>query len=233
MTSTVALPETTTPSNPVLDYRPRAMTGMAYGAIIMGFFGCLWLTWALASMDVRTSVVIAAVPVFAASLWIPAAGLLRKGLSASKQAAPLTPEDEREQSRMGKIFGLVFAAEGVLIFLAINVLNNLHLGDCRHRRPALPAFGAPVPSPHVLRGGNHHDGCGAGLDRDSGIDSHQHPVGHDERDPMDYVCADNSQGVRAGTRTADCGVMDSWRYWLFNACVFLDSINYPGVECKP
>jgi hypothetical protein len=30
---------------------------------------------------------------------------------------------------MGKIFGLVFAAEGVLIFLAINVLNNLHLGD--------------------------------------------------------------------------------------------------------
>ena len=129
MTSTVALPETTTTSNPVLDWRPRAMTGMAYGAIIMGFFGCLWLTWALASMDVRTSVVIAAVLVFAASLWIPAAGLLRKGLRASKQAAPLTPEDEREQSRMGKIFGLVFAAEGVLIFLAINVLNNLHLGD--------------------------------------------------------------------------------------------------------
>src|ERR1700734_634485 len=129
MTSTVALPETTTTSNPVLNWRPRAMTGMAYGAIIMGFFGCLWLTWALASMDVRTSLVIAAVLAFAASLWIPAAALLRKGLRASKQAAPPTPEDEREQSRMGKIFGLVFAAEGVLIFLAVNVLNNLHLGD--------------------------------------------------------------------------------------------------------
>lgn len=129
MTSTVALPETTTASNPVLDWRPRAMTGMAFGGMIMGFFGCIWLSWALVSMNFRAPVVIAGSLAFVASIWIPAASLLRKGRRASKQAAPPTPEYEREQSRMGKIFGLVFAAEGVLIFLAINVLNNLHLGD--------------------------------------------------------------------------------------------------------
>jgi hypothetical protein len=104
------------------------MTGMAYGAIIMGFFGCLWLFWALASMNVRTPVVVAAVLVFAASLWIPAAALLRNGMIATKLAVPLTPEQEREQSRMARIFGLVFAAEGVLIFLAVNLLNNSGLG---------------------------------------------------------------------------------------------------------
>ena len=128
MTSTVALPETTTASNPVLDWRPRAMTGMAFGALIMGFFGCVWMTWALASMNVPTPLLITAVVAFAASVWIPAARLLRQGSAASKLAAPLTPEEDREQSRMGRLFGLVFAAEGVLIFLAINVLNNLHLG---------------------------------------------------------------------------------------------------------
>jgi len=105
------------------------MTGMAYGAIIMGFFGCLWLFWGLASMNVRTPLVIAAVLAFAASVWIPAGGLLRSGVLASKLAAPLTPEQEREQSRMGRIFGLIFAAEGVLIFVAINVLNNFGLGE--------------------------------------------------------------------------------------------------------
>ncbi len=129
MTSAVTLPQATTGSKPVLDWRPRAMTGMAFGALIMGFFGCLWLTWALASMRLGAPLVIAAVLAFAASLWIPASGLLRKGLRAFRRGAPLTAEQEREQSRMGRMFGLVFAAEGVLIFLSINLLNNLHLGD--------------------------------------------------------------------------------------------------------
>jgi hypothetical protein len=80
-------------------------------------------------MNVHTPLVIAAALVFAASLWIPAAGLLRKGWAASKLSPPLTPEQEREQSRMGRIFGLVFAAEGVLIFVAVNLLNNFGLGS--------------------------------------------------------------------------------------------------------
>lgn len=129
MTSTVTLSATAARSAENFDWRPRAMTGMAYGAIIMGFFGSLWLFWALASMSMRTPLVIAAVLSFAASLWIPAADLFRKGSLASKQSAPLTPEQEREQSRMGKVFGFIFAAEGVLIFVAVNVLNNVGLGQ--------------------------------------------------------------------------------------------------------
>ena len=49
MTSTVALSQTTNTSNPVSDWRPRAMNDMAFGALLMGFFGCLWLGWALGS----------------------------------------------------------------------------------------------------------------------------------------------------------------------------------------
>lgn len=105
------------------------MTGMATGAIIMGFFGGLWLFWALASMNARTPLVIAATLVFAASVGIPAAGLLRNGVLASKLAPPLTPEQEREQSRMGRIFGFIFAAEGLLIFLAVNLLNHFGLSQ--------------------------------------------------------------------------------------------------------
>jgi hypothetical protein len=129
MTSTVALPETANALNTTSDWRPRAMTGMAFGALIMGFFGCVWLLWGLAAMNVRTPIIIAATIAFAASIWSPGVVLLRNASRATKNAAPLSAAEEREQSRMGKMFGLVFAAEGLLIFLAVNVLNNLHLGD--------------------------------------------------------------------------------------------------------
>jgi uncharacterized protein DUF7010 len=129
MTSTVARTGTTAASNRTSDWRPRAMTGMAYGAIIMGFFGCLWLAWGLSALNVRTVVVIAAAIGFAASLWIPAAALLRNGSRILGNPAALTPEEHREQSRMGRMFGWIFGAEGLLILLAVNVLNNLHLGE--------------------------------------------------------------------------------------------------------
>ncbi len=129
MTSTVTIAETAAASNPTSDWRLHAMTGMAYGAILMGFFGCLWLVWGLAALNVRTVVVIAAVIAFAASVWIPAAALLRNSSRTMKTSRPLTDEEKREQSRMGRVFGFIFGAEGLLIFLAINVLNNLHLGD--------------------------------------------------------------------------------------------------------
>jgi FtsH-binding integral membrane protein len=129
MTSTVAMPETAAASNPTSDWRPHAMTGMAYGAIIMGLFGCLWLVWGLAAMNVGTVAVIAAAIAFASSLWIPAAALLRNSSRAMKSSSPLTAEERRQQSRMGRMFGFIFGAEGLLIFVAVNILNNHHLGD--------------------------------------------------------------------------------------------------------
>jgi hypothetical protein len=49
------------------------------------------------------------------------------GRRAGKQAAPLTASQKRVQSRMGITFGIVFGAEGLLIFLAVNVLTHFHL----------------------------------------------------------------------------------------------------------
>jgi hypothetical protein len=129
MTSTVALPETTTPSKPTSDWRPHAMTGMAYGAFIMGFFGCMWLVWGAAALTDHVSVLIGAALVFAASLWIPAAALLRRGSRAVRSAGPLGPEARRQQARMGKMFGFIFGGEGLLIFLVVNGLNNIGLRD--------------------------------------------------------------------------------------------------------
>lgn len=129
MTSSVALTEPASASISTSDWRPRAMTGMAYGAIIMGFFGCMWLMWGLSPLNIRTAVLVAAAIAFAASLWIPAARLVREGSRAVLAAGPLSPEDQREGSRMGKIFGYVFGAEGLLIFLTVNVLNNVGLRD--------------------------------------------------------------------------------------------------------
>jgi hypothetical protein len=129
MTSTVAMSDTTTASNPTSDWRPHAMTGMAYGAFIMGFFGCLWLVWGLAAMEARTAVVVSAAIAFAASLWVPATSLLRSASRAVRAASPLGRGDRLEQARMGKVFGLIFGAEGLLIFLVVNVLNNIGLRD--------------------------------------------------------------------------------------------------------
>jgi uncharacterized membrane protein (UPF0136 family) len=70
------------------------------------------------------------VAVFAVSLLLPGLGLFRIGRRVEQQSGPATPEQKREESRMGRIFGLVFAAEGVLILVAANVLRYLHLDHC-------------------------------------------------------------------------------------------------------
>jgi hypothetical protein len=119
MTSTVAL----------TDYRPQAITGMAFGAMIMTMFGCMWLTWGLTAMNARSLWVVIAVALFATSLIVPGSRILQIGRKASKAAGPLTPEMEQEQKRMGMMFGIIFGGEGLLIFAAVNVLNNLHLGE--------------------------------------------------------------------------------------------------------
>ncbi len=118
MTSSVAL----------TDYRPQAVTGMAFGALIMTMFGCLWLTWGLAAMNAGSLWIVLAVTLFGVSLLVPGSRVLQIGRKAGKVAGPLSPEMEQAQKRMGRMFGIIFAGEGVLIFAAVNVLNNLHLG---------------------------------------------------------------------------------------------------------
>lgn len=129
MTLTAALPQTTSASNPSANWCPYAIVGMAYGVIIMGLFGCLWLLWGLSALNLRVPAIVVAVAAFGVSLWIRGFALLRTGSQTIKKSAPLTAHGKREQSRMGRTFGLIFGAEGLLIFLAVNVLNNMHLGE--------------------------------------------------------------------------------------------------------
>ncbi len=122
MTATTPAPVVTTN-----DYRPGRIMGMAVGTFLMTMFGSAWLSWGFSAMNVRASWLIAAVAAFAASLLIPSFSVFRAGHEAAKHTGPLSPELEREQRHMGMMFGIIFGAEGLAIFLAVNVLNNLHL----------------------------------------------------------------------------------------------------------
>jgi hypothetical protein len=106
---------------------PRVIIGAAFGVLMMTLFGTAWLAWGLHNTHADSPWLIPALVLPAIALLVPCFGMFQAGRRAAKQAAPLTTEQERVQSRMGIMFGIIFGAEGLLIFLAVNVLVNLHL----------------------------------------------------------------------------------------------------------
>jgi len=115
----------TTTASP--NYIPGAVIGAAFGVLMMTLFGTAWLAWGLQNMHAGSPWLIAALVLPAIALLVPCFGMFQMGRRARKQAAPLTADDKRKQSQMGRMFGIIFGAEGLLIFLAVNVLTNLHL----------------------------------------------------------------------------------------------------------
>ena len=114
---------TTASSNEI----PRAITGAAFGVMMMTLFGTAWLAWGLQNMRANSPWLIPVLVLPAIALLVPCFGMFQIGRRAGKQAAPLTASQKRVQSRMGITFGIVFGAEGLLIFLAVNVLTHFHL----------------------------------------------------------------------------------------------------------
>jgi len=106
---------------------PHVIIGAAFGVLMMTLFGTAWLAWGLQSELADSPWLGAALVLPAIALLVPGFGMFRVGRRAAKQAAPLTADQKRAQSRMGIMFGVIFGAEGLLIFLAVNVLTNLHL----------------------------------------------------------------------------------------------------------
>ena len=104
------------------------------GAAIMGAFGAVWWTIGV-STNGR-----AAVPLYGVGLVIAAAIIVtawRRG-SRSRSQSP------GEARRQGRLVGVASAVEGVLIFLAVNVLVNI-------KRPDLIApVGAIIVGLHFL-----------------------------------------------------------------------------------
>ena len=105
----------------------RAITGAAFGVMMMALFGTAWLAWGLQSTPADSPWLIAALVLPAIALLIPGFGMFQMGRRATRQAPPLTASQKRVQSQMGRTFGIVFGAEGLLIFLAVNVLTHFHL----------------------------------------------------------------------------------------------------------
>lgn len=108
-------------------YFPGAITGIAFGALMMTLFGCVWLVWGLVEMPISSLWWKLAVPLVGAALLVPCLVMFRLGLKAGRKAGPPNPAQKRESGRMGRTFGIVFAAEFVLIFTAVNVLQHFHL----------------------------------------------------------------------------------------------------------
>ncbi|HUI84146.1 MAG TPA: hypothetical protein VL240_07980 [Candidatus Binatia bacterium] len=105
---------------------PCALTGIGIGALLLTFFGCVWLGLGLASLTMNPLWLAVALALLAVALLVPSFGIFRMGYEAAHRAGPMTEEQKRVQRRMGRAFGIIFAAEGLLIFVAVNVLNNLH-----------------------------------------------------------------------------------------------------------
>jgi hypothetical protein len=101
----------------------KAVKGIATGMIMMAFFTLLWGGVAFGGLK-ETSywLVLLIFPVLSTVFVLNAIKLFR----VAKYFPKLTSEaDLAEEKRMGKWFGIIFGAEGLGIFIAINIVINL------------------------------------------------------------------------------------------------------------
>lgn len=105
----------------------KVITGAAFGVLMMTLFGSAWLAWGFQSMGTDSPWLIAAVTLGGIALLVPCFAVFQIGRKAGKKAAPLTSEQKRFQRQLGQMFGIIFGAEGLLIFLAVSALSHFHL----------------------------------------------------------------------------------------------------------
>ena len=104
-----------------------AVKGIATGLCMMAFFTLLWSGIAFGGLhETNYWFFLLAFPVFAVLFVIKAIKLF----GMAKFFPPLTSEaDLAEEKRMGKWFGIIFGAEGLGIFVGINIVVNLGYPD--------------------------------------------------------------------------------------------------------
>ncbi|CAN5231427.1 hypothetical protein BH09BAC6_BH09BAC6_14130 [soil metagenome] len=100
-----------------------AVKGIATGLIMMAVFTLIWASIAFGGLNGTTYVfALAAFPVLAIIFVSKGISLFRK----AKHFPKLESEaDLLEEKRTGKWFGIIFGAEGLGIFIGINIVNNL------------------------------------------------------------------------------------------------------------
>jgi hypothetical protein len=101
----------------------KAVKGIATGMIMMAFFTLLWAGVAFGGLkETNYWLVLLIFPVLSTVFVLNAIKLFR----IAKYFPKLTSEaDLAEEKRMGKWFGIIFGAEGLGIFIAINIVINL------------------------------------------------------------------------------------------------------------
>lgn len=100
-----------------------AVKGIASGLTMMSLFTLIWAGIAYGGLkDTNYWIVLIVFPALSILFAVNAAKLFK----AAKNFPKVTSEaDIAEEKRMGKWFGIIFGAEGLGIFIGINIVNNL------------------------------------------------------------------------------------------------------------
>lgn len=105
----------------------HAVQGVASGMLFMALFGTMWAGIGIMGLQNWGGIWPACLAL------LIGAGLVTGGVSLRRSAQRLpdqvAPTDTREEKRIGRWFGIVFAAEGVLIAIASVVCNRINRFD--------------------------------------------------------------------------------------------------------
>jgi hypothetical protein len=100
-----------------------ALRGVATGLLMMTFFTGLWSGIAYGGMQLSVFRFVLIIFLFLMLLFVVNGTRFFK--TAKHFPDSISPEDEAEKKRMGKWFGIIFGAEGLGIFLAVNIVIKL------------------------------------------------------------------------------------------------------------
>lgn len=106
---------------------PRiAIQSVATGLFMMAFFTMMWTGIAYGSMLSNGIIVLILFSLIALTLIFNGIKFLREAKRFPKSE---TEADKTEEKRTGKWFGIIFGAEGLLIFVGINIVINIGHAD--------------------------------------------------------------------------------------------------------
>jgi hypothetical protein len=106
---------------------PRiAIQSIGTGIIMMAFFTMMWTGIAYGSMGGNGLVILILFSLVALTLVFNAIKYFREAKRFPKSESEA---DKAEEKRTGKWFGIIFCAEGLLIFVGINIVINLGHAD--------------------------------------------------------------------------------------------------------
>lgn len=116
---------------------PAVARGVAIGLLLMAVFTVWWTSDSFVGWPIPAAIVTTAVGIVAALIFVVQS--VRLFLLGRRDPATPTPQDRALGRRTGRVFGILFGAEAVVIFVVLAVLGSTGLDDY-----ALPAIAVVV-----------------------------------------------------------------------------------------